>query len=110
MYVARPAARSAAADTSVPTMRTCACEASIGESSSISIASVYGSSPVEQPALQMVSGRSRPAARRSSSGSTRRRSASICGALRKKCVSWTVTPSSSRCRSASPASPVSDAR
>ena len=57
-------------------------EAQRGADSSASIASVYGSSPVEQPALQMRSGRPSAAARCKRSGSRCWRSASICAPFR----------------------------
>ncbi len=65
---------------------------------------MYGSSPVEQPALHTTM-RLLPlaVACRTSSGSTWLRSARICGGLRKKYVSGMVTSSSSAWRSTAPA-------
>ena len=57
---------------------------------------------VEHPADQIVNGRRSARARSTSSGRTAARSASICGRLRKKCVSWMVTAFNNACRSAPP--------
>ncbi len=91
-------------------MRTRGATGRDAATSAASIAMEYGSSPVEQPALHTVSARPRATARRMSSGSSRRRSASICGGFRKKCVSGMVTSSSSRCRSSTPAGALTRAR
>ena len=98
-YVAARATCSAADDTSVPTTRIRGRTGSGSATSSMSIASVNGSSPVEQPALQTTASRPWLAARLSTSGRMWWRSASICGRARWKCVSWIVTASSSRWRS-----------
>ncbi len=85
-YLPASANASALAETSEPTIRTCA-RVAIGISSRTSIARLYGSSPVEQPALQIVNGRFCATERRINSGSTCWRNARICGGFRKKCVS-----------------------
>ena len=73
-----------------------------GSSSRRAIAIEYGSSPVEQPALQIRTRRPRVEASRTSSGSTCWRRARAWGGLRKKCVSWIVTSSRSGCSSGEP--------